>query len=103
MCSPQLRSDDLVVAFSYKRRGFCPSCVARRVSDAAEHVDDEVLAEVPVRQWVCSLAPLPQTPESALPVGSELDQHQRSLGQSGAAGAEGWRPIAAAPGTPRPA
>jgi len=47
--------DDLVVAFSCKRCGFCPSCVARRMSDAAAHLVDEVFPEVPVRQWVCSL------------------------------------------------
>ena len=27
--------EDLAVAFSCKRRGFCPSCVARRMSDAS--------------------------------------------------------------------
>ena len=30
--------EDLVVAFSCKKRGFCPSCVARRMSDAAAHL-----------------------------------------------------------------
>ena len=43
---------ELVVAFSCKRRGFCPSCVARRMSDAAAHLVDDVLPEVPTRQWV---------------------------------------------------
>jgi len=47
--------EELVVAFSCKKRGFCPSCVARRMSDAAAHLVDEVFPEVPVRQWVCSL------------------------------------------------
>ena len=47
--------EDLVVAFSCKRRGFCPSCVARRMSDAAAHLVDDVFPEVPTRQWVCSL------------------------------------------------
>lgn len=45
---------ELVVAFSCKRRGFCPSCLGRRMSDVAAHLCDEVLPEVPVRQWVCS-------------------------------------------------
>ncbi len=45
----------MVVAFSCKRRGFCPSCTARRMSDVAAHLVDEVLPEVPIRQWVCSL------------------------------------------------
>jgi len=45
----------MVVAFSCKRRGFCPSCLGRRMSDIAAHLVDEVLPKVPVRQWVCSL------------------------------------------------
>ena len=45
----------MVVAFSCKRRGFCPSCTARRMSDIAAHLVEEVLPEVPIRQWVCSL------------------------------------------------
>lgn len=44
-----------VVGFSCKRRGFCPSCLGRRMADIAAHLVDEVLPEVPVRQWVCSL------------------------------------------------
>ena len=47
--------ESLVVAFSCKKRGFCPSCLGRRMSDVAAHLVDEVLPEVPVRQWVCSL------------------------------------------------
>ena len=45
----------MVVAFSCKRRGFCPSCCARRSADVAAHMVDEVFPAVPVRQWVCSL------------------------------------------------
>jgi len=45
----------LLVAFSCKRRGFCPSCCGRRMNDAALHLTERVLPEVPVRQWVCSL------------------------------------------------
>lgn len=45
----------MVVAFSCKRRGFCPSCTARRMSDVAAHLVEEVLPDVPIRQWVCSL------------------------------------------------
>ncbi|MCP4387074.1 MAG: transposase [Gammaproteobacteria bacterium] len=47
--------ETLRVAFSCKRRGFCPSCVGRRMSDTAAHLLDDVLPEVMVRQWVCSL------------------------------------------------
>lgn len=45
------RSDQLV-AFSCKKRGFCPSCGARRAADTAAHLVDHVLPAVPVRQWV---------------------------------------------------
>jgi len=44
-----------LVAFSCKRRGFCPSCVGRRMNDAALHLVERVLPSVPIRQWVLSL------------------------------------------------
>jgi hypothetical protein len=43
-----------LVAFSCKRRGFCPSCGARRMSETAAHLVDSVLPRVPIRQWVLS-------------------------------------------------
>ena len=43
-----------LVAFSCKRRGFCPSCGARRMADTAAHRVDHVIPAVPVRQWVLS-------------------------------------------------
>ena len=46
---------DRLVAFSCKRRGFCPSCGGRRMADTAAHLVDRVLPEVPIRQWVLSL------------------------------------------------
>jgi hypothetical protein len=46
---------DRVVAFSCKGRGFCPSCLSRRMADTAAHLVDHVLPEVPVRQWVLTL------------------------------------------------
>jgi len=46
---------DAVVAFSCKRRGFCPSCAGRRMSEVAAHLVDNVLPEVPIRQWVLTL------------------------------------------------
>ena len=39
---------DRLLAFSCKRRGFCPSCGGRRMADAAAHLVDSVLPEVPV-------------------------------------------------------
>lgn len=44
-----------LVAFSCKRRGFCPSCLARRMADLAVHLEQCVLPEAPVRHWICSL------------------------------------------------
>jgi hypothetical protein len=45
---------DELVAFSCKGRGFCPSCGGRRMAETAMHLADEVLPDVPVRQWVLS-------------------------------------------------
>jgi hypothetical protein len=47
--------DDLLVAFSCKGRGVCPSCGQRRMCNTAAHLVDRVLPSVPVRQWVLSL------------------------------------------------
>ncbi|MFN0299632.1 MAG: transposase zinc-binding domain-containing protein [Burkholderiales bacterium] len=47
-----------LVAFLCKRRGFCPSCGARRMAEAAAHLVDYVIPPVPVRQWVLSF-PIP--------------------------------------------
>jgi len=44
-----------LVEFSCKRRGFCPSCGARRMAEAAALLVDEVLPARPLRQWVLSL------------------------------------------------
>ncbi|MEM9384270.1 MAG: transposase zinc-binding domain-containing protein, partial [Pseudomonadota bacterium] len=46
---------ETLVAFSCKRRGFCPSCGARRMVDTAALLVDEVLPEVPIRQRVLSV------------------------------------------------
>ncbi|MFA5679700.1 MAG: IS91 family transposase, partial [Pseudomonas sp.] len=43
-----------LVAFSCKRRGFCPSCGARRMAESAALLVGEVFPEQPVRQWVLS-------------------------------------------------
>jgi ribosomal protein S27E len=47
-----------LVAFSCKRRGFCPSCGARRMAESAALLVDDVLRGYVVRQWVLSL-PIP--------------------------------------------
>lgn len=43
---------ELLVAFSCKGRGVCPSCTARRANDTAAHLVDRVLPRVPMRQYV---------------------------------------------------
>jgi len=44
-----------LVAFSCKKRGFCPSCAARRMAETAALRVDQVLPERPLRRWVLSL------------------------------------------------
>ncbi|MCC7081065.1 MAG: transposase [Burkholderiales bacterium] len=43
---------------SMRRRGFCPSCGARRMAETAAYLVDRVIPRVPVRQWVLSF-PIP--------------------------------------------
>src|SRR5262252_4154359 len=49
---------ELLVPFSCKRRGFCPSCAARRMAQTAAHLVTCVMPWVPTRQWVVSV-PIP--------------------------------------------
>jgi hypothetical protein len=44
-----------LVAFSCKRRGFCPSCGTKRMVESAALLVDEVLPHEPMRQWVLSV------------------------------------------------
>ena len=46
---------DMLVAFSCKLRGVCPSCGGRRMSQTAATVCDRVLPDVRLRQWVLSV------------------------------------------------
>jgi len=46
---------DVLVSFSCKQRGLCPSCGARRMCDEAANITDRILPSAPVRQWVMSL------------------------------------------------
>jgi len=41
-----------LVAFSCKRRGFCPGCGARRMAESAALSVDAIFPEAPIRQWV---------------------------------------------------
>ena len=44
-----------LVPFSCKRRGWCPSCGGRRMTERAAHLVDAVLPWVPVRQWALTV------------------------------------------------
>jgi len=48
-CSCQ---SELLLGFSCKGRGFCPSCMARYMSEKSALLVDYVIPHVPVRQWV---------------------------------------------------
>ena len=45
---------DLLVPFSCKNRGLCPSCAGRRMAAQAAHLVDRILPAVPIRQFVLS-------------------------------------------------
>jgi hypothetical protein len=49
---------EVLLAFSCKRRGFCPSCAGRRMAQTASHLVECVIPWVPTRQWVVSV-PMP--------------------------------------------
>jgi len=49
---------ELLLPFSCKRRGFCPSCAARRMAQTGAHLVECVIPWVPTRQWVVSV-PIP--------------------------------------------
>ena len=51
-------SHEMVVAFSCKKCGFCPSCCAKRMAEAATHLTEHVLPMAPYRQFVVSF-PIP--------------------------------------------
>jgi hypothetical protein len=48
----------MLLAFSGKRRGFCPACAGRRMAQTAAHLVEQVIPWVPTRQWVVSV-PIP--------------------------------------------
>ncbi len=43
-----------LVAFSCKKRGFCPSCGGKRMNEVAAHLVESVIPHETVRQWVMS-------------------------------------------------
>jgi hypothetical protein len=46
---------EYLLPFSCKRRYFCPSCHQKRVIEFGEHLYENVLNQVPHRQWVFSI------------------------------------------------
>jgi hypothetical protein len=44
-----------LVAFSCKGRGFCPSCLGRRMASTAANLVEHVLPPSPLRQWVLTV------------------------------------------------
>jgi hypothetical protein len=46
---------DLLLPYSCRRRCFCASCHQKRALLFAEHVDEEVLGDLPVRQYVATI------------------------------------------------
>jgi hypothetical protein len=42
-------------AFSCKGRGFCPSCLGRRMAQTPANLTEHVLPPVPLRQWVLTV------------------------------------------------
>ena len=48
----------LLVPLSCKKRGFCPSCIGKRMNEGAAFFVTNVIPKVPVRQWVLSF-PMP--------------------------------------------
>ena len=49
---------EVLLAFSCRRRGFCPACAGRRMAQTAAHLVECVIPWVPTRQWVVSV-PMP--------------------------------------------
>ena len=43
-----------LVAFSCKKRGFCPSCGGKRMNEVATHLVESVIPHKTIRQWVMS-------------------------------------------------
>ena len=49
---------EMLLPFSGKRRGFCPSCAGRRMAQTAAHLVEQGIPWGPTRQWVVSV-PVP--------------------------------------------
>jgi len=81
--------EERLVAFSCKRRGFCPSCGARRMAESSALLVDEVFPHQPVRQWRAQFS-IPVAFSLRQPsgdyrqgVGHRLPRHLHAFGQEG--------------------
>jgi hypothetical protein len=54
-CACDACGRELLVAFSCKRRGVCPSCAGRRMANTGAHLVDRVVPDLPLRQFVLTL------------------------------------------------
>ena len=48
-------TNEQLLAFSCKKRGFCPSCGAKRMAETAAHLLENILPRVKIRQYVLSV------------------------------------------------
>lgn len=55
VCDNQSCRQSRLVAFSCGGRGFCPSCLGRRMCQTTANLLDHVLPKAPLRQWVVTL------------------------------------------------
>ena len=49
-------SHKMLLAFSCKKRGFCPSCAGTRMAEMAAHLVTQVIPWLATRQWVVSVS-----------------------------------------------
>jgi hypothetical protein len=84
--------DELLLPFSCKLRGVCPSCNTRRMSNTAAHLVDHIIApDVTLHQWVLTVPfelrlLLAAKPDALSAIGrvfiQEIQRWQRQRGQS---------------------
>ena len=67
-------SQEKVVGFSCKTRGFCPSCAGKRMVESAAHLVDNVLPLAPYRQFVLSF---PMEKKKLLRINSSVLLYQK--------------------------
>jgi hypothetical protein len=103
--------DDLLLPFSCKLRGICPSCNTRRMSNTAAHLVDYIIApDVTLRQWVLTVPfelrlLLAAKPDALSAVGrifiQEIQRRQRQQAQALASSAPKARPSLSASASDR--